>query len=290
MQLDFALLAWASSKFYNSMDTEYKAGCLYEGKFYPAEEGVAYGYWYNNTFLDLKHSSFDFDNLPATAQPCCYYQSHPQLLAPGTQPGFMFRMKFYRSTKEILIASMVQPSAHRLSTKLSAKLCALCREMKAEWKHVQGKEVCIDCLVERLRTNKLYFEERDGVVDWSAEVVYTVYKGVREAGRSMEIPTQCPRPLNTVICYGFSQRIDENYPSYGHFVGVGNQCAEGSCPIHVLCFKCADNCTNCPVCKTFISYESPPLICTECKEPLCYGFSVPCVKCGHIPQRRKQAP
>lgn len=288
MRVDFALLTSAFGKFYNSMDTELKAGCLHEGKFYPAEEGIAYGYWCNNTFLDLKDPSFDFDGLPATAQPCGYFQSLPKLLAPGAKPGFMFRSRFYLSTKEILIASMTQPSAHRLSATLSNKLCALCKRMRADWLYVQGKEVCIDCLVGRLRTNKLYFEERNGIVNWSAEVIYKVHKGVREAGRSMEIPTQCPLPLDTVICCGFTEQIDGNYPTYGHFVGVGNQCAEGSCLNHVLCFKCADICTNCPICNAFISYELPPQKCKECQEPLCYGFDVACRNCGHIPKRRKQ--
>ena len=271
------------------MSTELKAGCLHEGTFYPAEEGVAYGYWHESSCLDLLSSSYDFSAIPASAQPCMFTQSSIELLAPGVQPGFLFRGRFFRSTKEILLVSMLQPSLHSTGSAIARKKqCVICKQLSSDCLNVQGKEVCLPCLVHRLKTRSLYFEEKGEKVNWSAQVVFDAYEGVRRAGRGGEIPTQCPLPCDSQICCGRIEQVGKDYPAYGHIVGVLSLCAEeSSCLYHSLCFKCANMYSNCPVCGKYIAYESPPSQCTKCKKSLCYGFAMPC-ECGEMPQPRKR--
>lgn len=269
------------------MNTEIKTGCLYDGVFYPAAEDTAYGYWHENTFLDLASSSFDFASLPPTAQPCCYTKAQGlQLLAPTALPGFSFRGRFYRTTKEILRLSMVRPLIYASASSIRKSQCILCKRFLPDCVSVLGKQVCLDCLVKKLRSNSLYFEERDGNVNWTAQVVYEVFEAIQKAGRGAEIPTQCPLPCDSILCYGLHTPVTGTYPPYGHIVGVDNQCMEGSCPTHSLCFRCADRYESCPVCSHPLTYELPPTMC-PCGKELCYGFAVACPQCGRVPQRRK---
>ncbi len=269
------------------MNTEIKEGCLYQGVFYPAEEDTTYGFWHENAFLDLKSSTYDFTLLPATAQPCSFTKANGlQALAPGVIPGFSFRGRFYRTTKEILKISMVRPLLYSAVSSIRKSQCMNCKRFLADCVSVIGKQVCLDCLVKHFQTNNLYFENRDGRVNWTAKVIHEAYEELRNAGRSTEIPTQCPLPCDSIICYGRHEPIVDNYPPYGHIVGIDNQCVEESCPTHSLCFLCADKFSNCPVCGYPIKYEQPPTHCS-CGKDLCYGFAVECPKCHMKPSRRK---
>jgi len=269
------------------MNTEIRTGCLYEGVFYPAEEGTAYGYWHDNTFLDLNSSSFDFTALPPTAQPCSNTRVQGlQLLAPGAIPGFSFRGRFYRTTKEILEFCMFRPPMHASTSSIRKSQCVLCKRFLTDCVSVLGKQVCLDCLIKKFQTNCLYFEDRGGKVNWTALVIYEVFEAIQKAGRSVEIPTQCPLPCDSILCYGLNSPVAGNYPPSGHIVGVDNQCMEGNCPNHSLCFRCADHHSFCPVCRHPITYEQPPTKC-KCGKELCYGFAVACPQCGQKPSRQK---
>lgn len=264
------------------MNTEIKAGCLYQGVFYPSGNGIKYGYLHNGRFQDLLESTHvDFGGMEG-AEICLYTEAtnEYQLLSREARLGYSFKGRFYNNTKDILLTSMAEHSVYRTK-------CVICKDLKGDCQSIQGKQVCISCLVIRLRSQCLYFEERDARVNWTEKAVHEAYQAVIKAGRKSEIPAQCPLPCESVICCGRSVPVADDYPSHGHIIGVHNQCIEGGCPRHTLCFNCADRLFACPLCNYRITYEMPPTQCT-CGMQLCYGFSMECPGCGKRPGKRKQ--
>ena len=160
-------------------------------------------------------------------------------------------------------ATTKQPEEKKASP-YQSKLCEDCGKENGSCLSIFGRFFCPHCLLNRLTTLHLASvpkeknaKDRVGQeeAEWTSNVILEAWSRVRNCLGEAAYPGPCPLLANNVICQGKDTPIGPDDPRKGHVIGKNAICAEGGCPVHVLCKACANGKTGCPVCGAAMTYK-----------------------------------
>jgi hypothetical protein len=158
---------------------------------------------------------------------------------------------------------------------VSSLQCDDCGNKTGNCLPVFGRFFCPHSLLIRLKTLHLasVYREKNGKdrgteeQEWTPEVIFEAWSRVRNCLGEAVYPDPCPLHPNSDICQGLDTPIRPDDPRKGHIVNKKAVCAEGGCPLHVLCRRCANGKAGCPVCGAEMTYKEAEVCGSDSKPP-----------------------